>query len=617
MLSTAGSAIVDSFKPESAVQVVGEAGLAAVAALGPISEGSVGPRHLVRWLCQQADLWLLLYQVIVRVQEPIERSAEHVEQLLLQLGPLEADEPPEEPLNCETLPPERPQQQRFVFPWWTQSASAAESIESGSASGGISQRESNILVTQPASLPNSPLASPNSLTTTFNLSPPVSPPPPSHSTDDPNWQACKPSVRERNAAMFNNELMADIHFLVGSPVQSIPAHKYVLATGSSVFYAMFFGGLAEERPEIEVPDVEPLAFLAMLRYLYCDEIQLEADTVLATLYVAKKYMVPHLAKACVSYLETSLTAKNACLLLSQSRLFEEPELMQRCWEVIDAQAEMALCSEGFVDIDLNTLESVLSRETLNCKETALFDAAINWARAECFRRELEPTPHNVRCALGKALFLVRIPTMALDEFANGAAQQGVLTLKETIDIFLHFTADSKPLLSYPTKPRTGLKPQVCHRFQSCAYRNNQWRYRGRCDSIQFSVDKRIFVVGFGLYGSSNGAADYNVKIELKRLGRILAENETQFFSDGSSNTFHVYFKHPIQIEPEAFYMASAVLDGQELSYFGQEGMSEVSVGSVTFQFQCSSESTNGTGVQGGQIPELIFYGPQSVASDEH
>lgn len=71
--------------------------------------------------------------------------------------------------------------------------------------------------------------------------------------------------------------------------------------------------------------------------MYCDEVQLEADTVLATLYVAKKYIVPHLARACVNYLETSLTAKNACLLLSQSRLFEEPDLMQRCWEVIDAQ----------------------------------------------------------------------------------------------------------------------------------------------------------------------------------------------------------------------------------------------------------------------------------------
>lgn len=100
---------------------------------------------------------------------------------------------------------------------------------------------------------------------------------------------------------------------------------------------MFFGGLAENKSEIIVPDVEPSAFLTMLRYLYCDEIQLEDDNVLSTLYVAKKYIVPHLCRACVNFLETSLTAKNACLLLSQSRLFEEPELMQRCWEVLDAQ----------------------------------------------------------------------------------------------------------------------------------------------------------------------------------------------------------------------------------------------------------------------------------------
>ncbi|KAG5895181.1 hypothetical protein JTB14_007347 [Gonioctena quinquepunctata] len=463
----------------------------------------------------------------------------------------------------------------------------------------ISQRE-NLQVMQPASAPGSPPSSPC-------VGSPLTPP----NTLDQNWQATKPTVRERNAAMFNNDLMADIRFLVGTPgsTQVIPAHKYVLATGSSVFYAMFYGGLAECKEEIEVPDVEPSAFLTLLKYLYCDEIQLEADTVLATLYVAKKYIVPHLARVCVNYLETSLTAKNACLLLSQSRLFEEPDLMQRCWEVIDAQAEMAVKSEGFIDIDRSTLESVLGRETLNCKEMNLLEAALNWATAECSRREMEPTPQNKRDVLGNALYLIRIPTMTLEEFANGAAQIGILTQQETIDIFFHFTANNKPCLQYPIKPRAGLKSQVCHRFQSCAYRSNQWRYRGRCDSIQFSVDRRIFVVGFGLYGSSNGAADYTVKIELKRQGRVLAENNTKFFSDGSSNTFHVYFDNPIQIEPESFYTASAILDGGELSYFGQEGMSEATVGQVTFQFQCSSESTNGTGVQGGQIPELIFYGP--------
>ncbi|KAM6968465.1 BTB/POZ domain-containing protein 6-B-like [Tautogolabrus adspersus] len=430
-----------------------------------------------------------------------------------------------------------------------------------------------------------------------------------NNVDPPSWQCSHPTLRERNALMFNNELMADVHFIVGpmGGSQKVPAHKYVLAVGSSVFCAMFYGDLAEEESEIHIPDVEPAAFLILLKYMYSDEIDLEADTVLATLYAAKKYIVPALAKACVTFLETSLEAKNACVLLSQSRLFEEPELTQRCWEVIDAQAELALCSEGFCEIDLQTLEIILRRETLNTKEVVVFEAVMNWATAECKRQCLGPTTRNKREVLGKALFLVRIPSMSLEEFADGAAQCDILTLEETHNVFLWYTAAKKPELDFPLTARQGLSPQRCHRFQSSAYRSNQWRYRGRCDSIQFAVDKRIFIAGLGLYGSSGGKAEYSVKIELKRQGVTLAQNLTNFVSDGSSSTFPVWFEHPVQVEQDAFYTVSAVLDGNELSYFGQEGMTEVQCGKVTFQFQCSSDSTNGTGVQGGQIPELVFY----------
>ncbi|KAF1394523.1 hypothetical protein PFLUV_G00001200 [Perca fluviatilis] len=340
-----------------------------------------------------------------------------------------------------------------------------------------------------------------------------------------NWQGLYPTLRERNSVMFNNEMMADVHFVVGPPggTQRVPGHKYVLAVGSSVFHAMFYGELAEDQEEIRIPDVEPPSFLAMLKYIYCDEIDLCADTVLATLYAAKKYIVPHLARACVNFLETSLSAKNACVLLSQSCLFEEPDLTQRCWEVIDAQAELALRSEGFCDIDAQTLESILRRETLNAKEMVVFEAALSWAEAECQRRDLAPTIENKRLALGKAIYLIRVPTMLLEDFANGAAQSGVLTLNETNDIFLWYTAANKPELLFCTKPRKGLAPQRCHRFQSCAYRSNQWRYRGRCDSIQFAVDKRVFIAGFGLYGSSCGSAEYSAKIELKRQGVSMAQ----------------------------------------------------------------------------------------------
>lgn len=61
--------------------------------------------------------------------------------------------------------------------------------------------------------------------------------------------------------------MTSLCFVSGH-TQRIPSHKYILATGSSVFYAMFYGGLADTKEEIEVPDVEPTAFLTLLRFFY-------------------------------------------------------------------------------------------------------------------------------------------------------------------------------------------------------------------------------------------------------------------------------------------------------------------------------------------------------------
>lgn len=42
-----------------------------------------------------------------------------------------------------------------------------------------------------------------------------------------NWQATKSTVKERFAFLFNNEVLSDVHFLVGKGmgIQRIPAHR--------------------------------------------------------------------------------------------------------------------------------------------------------------------------------------------------------------------------------------------------------------------------------------------------------------------------------------------------------------------------------------------------------
>jgi len=47
---------------------------------------------------------------------------------------------------------------------------------------------------------------------------------------------------------------------------------------------------------------------------------------------------------------------------------------------INQQAELALTSDGFTDIDFATLSSIIKRETLNCKETVVFAAAQAWGQ---------------------------------------------------------------------------------------------------------------------------------------------------------------------------------------------------------------------------------------------
>ncbi|XP_074783901.1 BTB/POZ domain-containing protein 2 isoform X2 [Athene noctua] len=447
-----------------------------------------------------------------------------------------------------------------------------------------------------------------------------------------NWQATKPTVQERFAFLFNNEVLSDVHFLVGkggprgaggagSPARGapgpgqnrVPERGFVLAVGSAVFDAMFNGGMATTSTEIELPDVEPAAFLALLKFLYSDEVQIGPETVMTTLYTAKKYAVPALEAHCVEFLKKNLRADNAFMLLTQARLFDEPQLASLCLENIDKNTSDAINAEGFTDIDLDTLVAVLERDTLGIREVRLFNAVVRWSEAECQRQQLQVIPENKRKVLGKALSLIRFPLMTIEEFAAGPAQSGILTDREVVSLFLHFTVNPKPRVEFIDRPRCCLRGKECSisRFQQV---ESRWGYSGTSDRIRFSVNKRIFVVGFGLYGSIHGPTDYQVNIQIIHTdsNTVLGQNDTGFSCDGSSNTFRVMFKEPVEILPNVNYTACATLKGPD-SHYGTKGLRKVihespTTGAKTcFTFCYAAGNNNGTSVEDGQIPEIIFY----------
>ena len=89
------------------------------------------------------------------------------------------------------------------------------------------------------------------------------------------WQTIvRSTIKERCKAIFNQELLSDVKFAVcregGGGSKTIPAHKFVLAISSPVFFAMFYGDMAEG-DGVKIPDCEYESLLEVLRFIYSDE----------------------------------------------------------------------------------------------------------------------------------------------------------------------------------------------------------------------------------------------------------------------------------------------------------------------------------------------------------
>ena len=431
-----------------------------------------------------------------------------------------------------------------------------------------------------------------------------------------NWQMKRSNVAERTSFIFNNDLLSDVNFVV--PVSSdeteikkmIPAHKFVLAISSPVFYAMFYGEMAETKNSIELSDCEYESLLEMFRFLYTDKVNLNGGNVMQVLYLAEKYMVPSLAEKCTKYLRDNLEASNVFCILPHAQKYEDKDLEDRCWKVIEKETEDAVTSDEFVTLERSIVESLVKRETLNIKEVELFKAVDRWATKESERQRMTLDGEVKRRILGEEIVkAIRFPSMSQKEFLSVVFDSYILTIQEVGDLMKHFNGVLTSPLPFIEAKRSNSTFYRCQRFRGFSPRSN-WNYSNSGkDSIGFSVNKPINLHGVQLFGTEGG--EYSIDVDVKDT------------TDGSSVTkrsgsyscikletdcyygFDVLFDNPVCLVEGRVYELEALINGPS-SRYGAEGQTDVECKGVKFTFSGATSSSNGTSVKGGQLPVFVF-----------
>jgi hypothetical protein len=417
------------------------------------------------------------------------------------------------------------------------------------------------------------------------------------SQQEVDWQTTKKTVLERSRHMFNNPFMSDVAFSCDGSDKKFFAHKYVLATSSAVFHAMFYGELAEKNPVVHLSDTDEESLEEFLRFLYTDECNLTTHNAVFVLYLAKKYIVPFLAQKCVEFLEANLAVENVSTVLQQALQFDEKKLEKKCLGLIDLKTSEAVACDAFTGINEATLAHILKRESLTVREVDLFKAVLKWSEAECSRKGIEANAKNKRAAMGNAIYQIRFASMNLQDFGQNVSQSGILTLEEMVLFYDKFSGVERTSEIW-NMSETRAKEDIllrCCRFHSYGIRIFSTTVSTWEDALGISFSKPVKIHGVRLLGTEGD--EYNVKLEvwswiIKKKFHSEQDNRGIF-------GFDVMLPVPIKVQANVPVHLKANITGYHYSYWEAPCVRKtVETNGITVSLETKKDT--------GHFDEIIF-----------
>ncbi|KAK4353808.1 hypothetical protein RND71_026002 [Anisodus tanguticus] len=162
--------------------------------------------------------------------------------------------------------------------------------------------------------------------------------------------------------LLDAELGCDIVFQVGGEI--FKGHKLILAARFPVFRAQFFGLIGNPKSdEVELEDIEPSVFMAMLQYIYSDElpdlIEITGSTSTGSstimlqhlLAAADRFDLDRLKELCEAKLCEEVNVDTLATTLSLAEQHRCPQLKAICLKFAATNLGVVMYTEGFKHLE--------------------------------------------------------------------------------------------------------------------------------------------------------------------------------------------------------------------------------------------------------------------------
>ncbi|WAR18984.1 BTBD9-like protein [Mya arenaria] len=225
--------------------------------------------------------------------------------------------------------------------------------------------------------------------------------------------------------LIDNSEYSDITLVVEE--RQFPAHKVILAARSEYFRAMLFGGLMESQPgtsEIRLQDTSAKAFEALLKYMYTGKMNLlevKEEHLLDILGMAHRYGFTELESSISDYLKAILNIRNVCLIYDLAHIYSLHSLCDVCKDFMDRNATQILHSEAFLQLSMQSVKELISRDSFCAPEIEIFSSIQRWAEENS---GIDPTP---------ILESVRLALMSMHELLNSVRDTSLVTADSILD----------------------------------------------------------------------------------------------------------------------------------------------------------------------------------------